>query len=473
MKLGIVGLPNVGKSTLFNSLTKAGAESANYPFCTIDPNVGVVTVPDDRLKALGEMYHSKKVTPAVIEFVDIAGLVKGASKGEGLGNQFLSNIREVDAIVHVVRCFEDPNVIHVDGSVNPLRDIETINLELIFADLEVLERRLSKVVKAARMDKTYAKELALLERIKEHLESGKMAKSLDVTDEDELALLKEYNLLTYKPVIYAANVAEDDLADDGASNEMVAKVREFAAGEHSEVFVICAQIEEEISELDDDEKAMFLDDLGLKESGLEKLIKASYHILGLMSFLTAGEDETRAWTIKIGTKAPKAILLTAQELNSPVILGVSEGAGKYMTGYKTVVGMVNGMMEELNITVPVALHLDHGSYEGCLKCVEAGFSSIMFDGSHYPIEENVAKTKELVKIVAEHGMSLEAEVGSIGGEEDGVVGMGECADPQECKMIADLGIDFLAAGIGNIHGKYPANWKGLSFETLDAIEKLS
>ena len=286
MKLGIVGLPNVGKSTLFNSLTKAGAESANYPFCTIDPNVGVVTVPDDRLKALGEMYHSKKVTPAVIEFVDIAGLVKGASKGEGLGNQFLSNIREVDAIVHVVRCFEDTNVIHVDGSVNPLRDIETINLELIFADLEVLERRLSKVVKAARMDKTYAKELALLERIKEHLESGKMA--------------------TYKPVIYAANVSEDDLADDGASNEMVAKVREFAASENSEVFVICAQIEEEISELDDDEKAMFLDDLGLTESGLEKLIKASYHILGLMSFLTAGEDETRAWTIKIGTKAPQA-----------------------------------------------------------------------------------------------------------------------------------------------------------------------
>ena len=270
MKLGIVGLPNVGKSTLFNSLTKAGAESANYPFCTIDPNVGVVTVPDDRLKALGEMYHSKKVTPAVIEFVDIAGLVKGASKGEGLGNQFLSNIREVDAIVHVVRCFEDTNVIHVDGSVNPLRDIETINLELIFADLEVLERRLSKVVKAARMDKTYAKELALLERIKEHLESGKMAKSLEVTDEDELALIKEYNLLTYKPVIYAANVSEDDLADDGASNEMVAKVREFAASENSEVFVICAQIEEEISELDDDEKAMFLDDLGLTESGLER-----------------------------------------------------------------------------------------------------------------------------------------------------------------------------------------------------------
>jgi hypothetical protein len=306
MKLGIVGLPNVGKSTLFNSLTKAGAESANYPFCTIDPNVGIVPVPDERLKLLGDMYKSKKVTPAVIEFVDIAGLVKGASKGEGLGNQFLSNIREVDAIVHVVRCFEDSNVVHVDGSVNPMRDIETINLELIFSDLEVLERRLSKVVKAARMDKTLAKEEALLNRIKAHLESGKMAKSLEITDEDELALMKDYNFLTYKPVIYAANVSEDDLGDDGASNPMVKEVREFAAGENSEVFVICAQIEQEISELDDDEKAMFLEDLGLKESGLEKLIKASYHILGLHSFLTAGEDETRAWTIKIGTKAPQA-----------------------------------------------------------------------------------------------------------------------------------------------------------------------
>ncbi len=306
MKLGIVGLPNVGKSTLFNSLTKAGAESANYPFCTIDPNIGIVAVPDERLKLLGDMYQSKKVTPAVIEFVDIAGLVKGASKGEGLGNQFLSNIREVDAIVHVVRCFEDTNVIHVDGSIDPLRDIETINLELIFSDLEVLERRLSKVSKAARMDKTCAKELALLERIKEHLESGKPAKTLEADDEDELALLKEYNLLTYKPVIYAANVAEEDLADDGASNEKVAQVREFAGQEDSEVFVICAQIEQEISELDEDEKAMFLEELGLSESGLEKLIRASYHILGLMSFLTAGEDETRAWTIKIGTKAPQA-----------------------------------------------------------------------------------------------------------------------------------------------------------------------
>ncbi|MCM1120450.1 MAG: redox-regulated ATPase YchF [bacterium] len=306
MKLGIVGLPNVGKSTLFNSLTKAGAESANYPFCTIDPNVGIVAVPDQRLKLLGDMYHSRKVTPAVIEFVDIAGLVKGASKGEGLGNQFLSNIREVDAIVHVVRCFEDSNVIHVDGSVDPLRDIETINLELIFSDLEILERRYAKVSRAARMDKTLAKEEALLVRIKEHLESGRMAKTMTELDEDELELLRSYNLLTYKPVIYAANVAEEDLADDGASNAHVKAVREFAAGEGSEVFVICAQIEQEIAELDDDEKAMFLEDLGIGESGLDKLIAASYRLLGLMSFLTAGEDETRAWTIRIGTKAPQA-----------------------------------------------------------------------------------------------------------------------------------------------------------------------
>ena len=306
MKLGIVGLPNVGKSTLFNSLTKAGAESANYPFCTIDPNIGIVAVPDERLKMLGDLYQSKKVTPAVIEFVDIAGLVKGASKGEGLGNQFLSNIREVDAIVHVVRCFEDPNVIHVDGSVDPMRDIETINLELIFSDLEILERRIAKTAKAARMDKSLEKELALQEKMKAHLEAGKLARSFVTEDEDELAWLAEYNLLTYKPVIFAANVAEDDLADDGASNIGVAKVREFAAKEGSEVFVICAQIEQEIAELDDDEKAMFLEDLGLKESGLDKLIRASYKLLGLISYLTAGEDETRAWTIKIGTKAPQA-----------------------------------------------------------------------------------------------------------------------------------------------------------------------
>ena len=306
MKLGIVGLPNVGKSTLFNSLTKAGAESANYPFCTIDPNVGIVTVPDHRLKLLGDMYQSKKVTPAVIEFVDIAGLVKGASKGEGLGNQFLSNIREVDAIVHVVRCFEDSNIIHVDGNINPLRDIETINLELVFSDLEILERRISKVEKAARMDKTLGKELELLKRIKALLEDGKLAKNIELADEDEEALFASYNLLTSKPVIFAANVAEDELADDAADNAGVKAVREFAAETGSEVFVICAQIEQEISELDDEEKAMFLEDLGLKESGLDKLIKASYKLLGLISYLTAGEDETRAWTIKVGTKAPQA-----------------------------------------------------------------------------------------------------------------------------------------------------------------------
>ena len=243
MKLGIVGLPNVGKSTLFNSLTKAGAESANYPFCTIDPNVGVVTVPDERLKLLGDFYHSKKVTPAVIEFVDIAGLVKGASKGEGLGNQFLANIREVDAIVHVVRCFEDSNVIHVDGSIDPLRDIETINLELIFSDLEILERRIAKVTKTARMDKEAAKELDFLQKIKKHLEDGKMAITMELDNEDEEGWMGTYNLLTWKPVIYAANVAEDDLADDGESNKYVAEVREYAKEQNSGVFVICAQIE--------------------------------------------------------------------------------------------------------------------------------------------------------------------------------------------------------------------------------------
>ena len=306
MKLGIVGLPNVGKSTLFNALTKAGAESANYPFCTIDPNVGIVPVPDERIRLLGEMYHSKKVTPAVIEFVDIAGLVKGASKGEGLGNQFLANIREVDAIVHVVRCFEDGNVIHVDGSVDPLRDIETINLELIFADLEVLERRISKVARTAKMDKEAGKEMAFLKRLKEHLESGKPASVLEDLTEDEQKWMQTYNLLTDKPVIYAANVSEDDLADDGAGNPGVQQVREYAAQTGSEVFVICASIEAEIAELDDDERAMFLEDLGVEEAGLDKLISASYRTLGLMSFLTAGEDETRAWTIKIGTKAPQA-----------------------------------------------------------------------------------------------------------------------------------------------------------------------
>ncbi len=306
MKLGIVGLPNVGKSTLFNSLTKAGAESANYPFCTIDPNVGIVPVPDERLSVLGDLYHSEKIVPAVIEFVDIAGLVKGASKGEGLGNQFLSNIREVDAIVHVVRCFDDSNVIHVDGSVNPARDIETINLELIFSDLEILERRMSKTIKGAKNDKSLAKELAMQDRIKALLEEGRMAKAFLPQDEEEQELFDSYNLLTAKPVIFAANVKEEDLSEDGKDNGYVNEVRSIALKDASEVFVICAQIEQEIAELEDDEKRMFLEELGLKESGLEKLIKASYHILGLISYLTAGPKETRAWTIKVGTKAPQA-----------------------------------------------------------------------------------------------------------------------------------------------------------------------
>lgn len=306
MKLGIVGLPNVGKSTLFNSLTKAGAESANYPFCTIDPNVGVVAVPDERLTKLTEMYHSAKTTPAVIEFVDIAGLVKGASKGEGLGNQFLANIREVDAIVHVVRCFDDSNVIHVDGSVDPLRDIETINFELIFSDIEVLERRIAKTVRGAKNDKNLAKELDLQNRMKAHLEAGKLAKTFETKDEDELAWLQEYNLLTYKPVIFAANVSEGDLADDGASNPYVAAVKKYAEESDCEVFVVCAEIEAEISELEEDERKEFLEEMGLSESGLEKLIRASYSLLGLISYLTAGETETRAWTITKGTKAPQA-----------------------------------------------------------------------------------------------------------------------------------------------------------------------
>ena len=306
MKLGIVGLPNVGKSTLFNSLTKAGAESANYPFCTIDPNVGIVAVPDKRLNALSDLYHSRKITPAVIEFVDIAGLVKGASKGEGLGNQFLSNIREVDAIIHVVRCFDDTNVIHVDGSVSPIRDIETINLELVFSDIEILERRIARTSKGAKNDKIIAKELEFLQRLVSHLEAGNLSKSFETDNDDEMEWLASYNLLTYKPVIFAANVADADLQEDGANNQYVAAVREYAADEQCEVFVICAQIEQEIAELDDEDKEMFLDDLGLTESGLDKLITASYRLLGLISYLTAGEQETRAWTIVNGTKAPGA-----------------------------------------------------------------------------------------------------------------------------------------------------------------------
>ena len=307
MKLGIVGLPNVGKSTLFNSLTKAGpAEAANYPFCTIEPNVGIVPVPDKRLDVLAEMHHSAKVVHATIEFVDIAGLVKGASKGEGLGNQFLANIREVDAIVHVVRCFDDTNIVHVDGSVDPVRDIETINLELLFSDMEILERRYAKLVKSVKNDKTLVKETELVEKLKKHMEDGNLAKTYEPEDDDEKELLESFNLLTYKPTIYAANVAEDDLADDAASNEYVAKVREFAKQEGSEVFVICAQIEQEIAELEDDEKKEFLEDLGLSESGLDKLITASYNLLGLISYLTTGPDESRAWTIERGTKAPQA-----------------------------------------------------------------------------------------------------------------------------------------------------------------------
>ena len=306
MKLGIVGLPNVGKSTLFNSLTKAGAASANYPFCTIDPNVGIVPVPDERLKVLGDLHKSKKVTAATIEFVDIAGLVKGASKGEGLGNQFLGNIRECDAIVHVVRCFEDSNVIHVDGSVDPLRDIETINLELIFSDLEVLERRIAKTTKSAMNDKGAKKELEILNAIKAVLESGEPAISYQNDDADIMAFVNSLCLLTAKPVIYAANVAEDDLADDGESNPHVQAVRKYAKEHDSKVFVISAAIEAEIAELSDEEKAEYLEALGITESGLDKLIAASYDLLGLLSFLTTGEDETRAWTIKKGTKAPQA-----------------------------------------------------------------------------------------------------------------------------------------------------------------------
>ncbi len=307
MKLGIVGLPNVGKSTLFNSLTNAGALSANYPFATIDPNVGIVSVPDERIKKLGELYNTKKVTPAVIEFVDIAGLVKGASKGEGLGNQFLANIREVDAIVHVVRCFEDENIVHVEGSVDPKRDIETINLELIFSDLEILERRNAKVAKLARMDKGAAKEEEMLKAIKAHLEEGKMARSFEVPDDEDLAkAYKEYNLLTAKPTIYAANVSEDDLSDDGASNPYVQKVREIAKAEGSGALVICAQIEQDLADLSEEEKQEYLEELGVKSSGLDKLVTESYSLLGLISFLTAGEDECRAWTIKKGTKAPQA-----------------------------------------------------------------------------------------------------------------------------------------------------------------------
>ena len=305
MKLGIVGLPNVGKSTLFNSMTLGKAEAANYPFCTIDPNVGVVPVPDERLARLTEMYDSAKTTPAVIEFVDIAGLVRGASKGEGLGNKFLSHIREVDAICHVVRCFEDGEIVHVEGSIGPKRDIEVINLELIFSDLDILERRIDKAVKAAKGDKKYLAEVDLLNRVKAHLEDGKSARSMDFTDEEK-AIMADIPLLSNKPVIYVANMSENDFNGKLDTNPYYNEVLEIAKEENSEVVPICARLEEEIADMSREDKMMFLEELGLKESGLDRLIKAGYHLLGLISYLTAGKPEVRAWTITRGTKAPQA-----------------------------------------------------------------------------------------------------------------------------------------------------------------------